>query len=183
MLGELEEGGGQLAAIDALGVLPAARRPRLEVWVNGSVDPAYARRCRERVRELGLEGAVALLRTRAEPLGALARADLLLDLSAGGAPSAATALALACGVPVLALDAALRGAAAEVPWLRCPGGQAAEVAASLLDALDLPLARRREISEAGYRWARRDLHPQRLASELMHLYAADLGSGPASPGQ
>jgi glycosyltransferase involved in cell wall biosynthesis len=91
----------QLALVDAVAAI-ARERPRLHAWVVGAEgDAPYAARVRERIRDAGLAGRVALLGERSDVRAILAAADCFTLPSVLEGLSLAAIEALYAGLPLV----------------------------------------------------------------------------------
>ncbi|MFL5578375.1 MAG: glycosyltransferase [Gemmatimonadaceae bacterium] len=157
---------------EALALLPAERRARVELVVAGDGEEAYAAELRAIVARLGVAGAVSFV----GHVGGETKRALYESANAFVLPSShenfgiAAAEALAAGLPVVLSDAvaiagdvAAAGAGLVVPR------EAGAIAAAVAALLDDP-ARRRAMGERAAALAAQRYSWRRTASELLELY-------------
>lgn len=168
MIGDAREPERAALAVRALGGRSLPYAFEMEVWVTGS--GGVAGELERLARAVGLQGRVRVMRASQEPVRALSRADLLLDLGDGELPLPGSVLALACAVPVVSLAPAPQNASTVAPWVLCARATEPAVVAAVVAALEASPAARAATVRAGHRWARAAAHPGRLARDLMALY-------------
>jgi glycosyltransferase involved in cell wall biosynthesis len=185
--GPLREAAGQLEAIAAVVALVRAGQKgsemacALEVSGDTTRDPAYVRRCRERIEADRLDEHVHINDSPREMRDIVASADIVLSPRRWGGIPLVIKEAMAVGVLVVATPV---GGVPEividgVSGILCADASVEAIAEGLTRALALPANARRKIVEQARRVARSEFHPQRGASDLLDMYnrAIDLTRG------
>jgi glycosyltransferase involved in cell wall biosynthesis len=184
-VGRLAEEKGLLTLIGAVARVPRAELTIIGPTTGGTEFGAYARACRRRVEELGLEKRVVFAGELAHSAlpAYYQRAALVAVPSLWGEPCGLVALeALACGTPVLASRVGGLTAAIE-PGVRgqlCPPGDEAAWALALEQALGNEELRR-NCASAGPSWIAARHTAAELGERLETLYTALLTAARKAP--
>lgn len=172
--GTFQERKQQLETIEALGRLKQAGLDNFQVDFYGYTRffPDYVERCRQSIRQWGLDDRVLIHDFQEDITGILAGTDLLLSLSTYESFPGSIKDALAAGVLVVATPV---GGVAEiindgVSGILCTGTDVPDLMDGIRRAMSLAPEERQRIVEVGRQIARLELHPYRAANDLLRMY-------------